>query len=37
MGTFTDYQKMEQYLRDPEGEADAFWEAGPLLWVDWRD
>ena len=37
MGTLTDYQKMEQYLRDPEGEADAFWEAGPLLWVDWRD
>ena len=28
---------VERYLRDPEGEADGFWESGPLLWVDWRD
>ena len=28
---------VERYLKDPEGEADAFWENGPLLWVDWRD
>lgn len=31
------FQAIERYLRDPEGEADAFWEDGPLLWVDWRD
>lgn len=31
------YQHLETYLRNPEGTADAFWEDGPLLWVDWRD
>lgn len=37
METPTDFQWVERYIRDPEGEIDGFWESGVPIWVDWRD
>lgn len=37
METLTEFQWMERYIRDPEGEMDGFWDSGVPIWVDWRD
>ena len=37
METVTDYQEIERYLRDPEGERDRFWMGPGVYWFDWRE
>ena len=37
METVTDYQEIERYLKDPEGERDRFWMGPAVFWFDWRE
>ena len=31
-----DYNYIEEFLKDPEGCLDSFWDCEAVMWVDWR-
>ena len=31
-----DFEYIEEFLKDPEGSLDSFWDCEALVWIDWR-